>query len=78
MSESPSLRNYFVHEIPLTADGIFLWTVLVTADIRRHVENEVAEERLLNIMNTIPSRLETLFQYVLNRLDENDRRRIKS
>ncbi|KAF4437397.1 hypothetical protein F53441_13074 [Fusarium austroafricanum] len=70
-----TLRDRFIDNIPLRAKGIFLWTVLVTAEIRRQIENETSEKRLLEIIDSLPSGLITLFQYILNRLDANDRRK---
>ncbi|KAG7404039.1 hypothetical protein Forpe1208_v015750 [Fusarium oxysporum f. sp. rapae] len=77
LSHIPSrkLRTHFANEIPSRANGIFLWAVLVTADIRRQIENEVPEERLFKIVNSLPSSLQTLFHYILNSLADYDRKR---
>jgi hypothetical protein len=77
LSHIPSrkLRTHFANEIPSKANGIFLWAVLVTADIRRQIENEVPEERLFKIVNSLPSDLQTLFQHILNSLTDYDRKK---
>ncbi|KAJ4269477.1 hypothetical protein NW762_001137 [Fusarium torreyae] len=72
--KSHKLKHHLTHEIPLRADGIFLWAVLVIGDIRKKIEDEVPEEKLLKLLDSLPSHLEALFLYVLNNLDENDRR----
>lgn len=69
------LLERFTTEIPLKADGIFLWTILVTAAVRRQIENEASDEKLFKIVNTLPSGLETAFRYTLDGLDEQDRRK---
>lgn len=71
---SKKLKENFIRKVPLKADGIFLWAVLVVGAIRRQNENGVSEEKLLKLLDTVPSRLETLFLYILHDLDEGDRR----
>lgn len=69
------LRNYLTLEIPNRADGIFLWVILVTSEIRRQIENEVPHEVLRKVLDTIPHDLESLFGYVLSSLNEHDRKK---
>ncbi|KAM0354215.1 hypothetical protein ACHAPU_001253 [Fusarium lateritium] len=68
-------REHFTFMIPHRADGIFLWTVLVTTDIRRKIEDEVPHEKLVMTLDTIPSDLETFFQYLLNRIDKQEQKK---
>ncbi|KAM0553170.1 hypothetical protein ACHAPJ_007457 [Fusarium lateritium] len=73
--ENVAVKEYLLTEIPQKANGIFLWIVLVVSDIRKRVEDEASQETLLNLLDSLPPGLEALFQYILNGLDKNSRKR---
>ncbi|KAF5026757.1 hypothetical protein F66182_1176 [Fusarium sp. NRRL 66182] len=72
--ENAKLRDHFLTTIPPKADGIFLWVVLVVNEIRRKAEHDTSEERLLKLLDSLPPDLESLFQHILDGLDQDSRR----
>ncbi|EGU79652.1 hypothetical protein FOXB_09819 [Fusarium oxysporum f. sp. conglutinans Fo5176] len=69
-----TLKEHLLKTIPRKACGIFLWIVLVVNEIRKKVEDDVTQDQLLQLLDGLPPGLEALFEHILNRLDENNRR----
>ncbi|KAH6949468.1 hypothetical protein DER45DRAFT_580376 [Fusarium avenaceum] len=71
--QDSNLREYFSRRIPQKANGIFLWTVLVVYEIRKKAEDEIPQDQLYQLVDSLPQELEGLFQHILSGLDTNSR-----
>ncbi|KAJ4110844.1 hypothetical protein NW760_006424 [Fusarium oxysporum] len=69
-----TLKEHLLTTIPRKACGIFLWIALVVNEIRKKFEDDVTQDQLLQLLDGVPPGLEALFEHILNRLDENNRR----
>ncbi|KAG7406149.1 hypothetical protein Forpe1208_v014017 [Fusarium oxysporum f. sp. rapae] len=67
-------KKYLLTTIPRKACGIFLWIVLVVNEIRKKVKDDVTQDQLLQLLDSLPPGLEALFEHILNSLDENNRK----
>ncbi|KAF4457663.1 hypothetical protein F53441_423 [Fusarium austroafricanum] len=68
------LKDYFLLKIPKKANGIFLWIILVINQIRNKTEDEASQEQIFELLDSLPSEIEALFEYILNSPDATCRR----
>ncbi|SCN64776.1 related to small s protein [Fusarium fujikuroi] len=69
-----NLRENLLTAIPKKASGIFLWTILVVNEIRKKIEDQISQDQLLQLLDSLPPGLEALFEHILSSLDKNSRR----
>lgn len=74
--DSDVLLTRLSSEIPKKSNGIFLWAALVVRTIRKEIEAEASEQRLIEILDQLPEGLDALFQYILQGLDKHHRTRL--
>jgi hypothetical protein len=60
-------------QIPLKADGIFLWTTLVVRAIRKEIDAGSTHETLVKVLEQLPRGLEGLFKSILNSQENRHR-----
>lgn len=77
------LLNKLCIEVPDRAQGIFLWCTLVVQALRREIEvdphnsfagSPVRESSIMKLLDELPTDLEDIFRYILNRLSRHEKR----
>ena len=70
-------------EVPNKAQGIFLWCTLVVQALRRAIEvdpnnsfagSPVRESSIMKLLDELPTDLEDVFRYILNRLSRQEKK----
>ncbi|KAF8242129.1 hypothetical protein K440DRAFT_674379 [Wilcoxina mikolae CBS 423.85] len=58
--------------IAKNANGVFLWVSLVRDELLRFVRKGAAPDKVLNFLKSLPSELESYYEYMLKRLDGDE------
>jgi len=66
-------KDLFVREIPSRAHEIFLWVALVVRLVREQAENDPSPTTLRKYMDSLPEKLEELFQHIFDSMHKTDR-----
>ncbi|KAL1849363.1 hypothetical protein Daus18300_013294 [Diaporthe australafricana] len=64
----------FIPEIAERAQGVWLWTFLVTHDLKRAVTRKEPLQTLRMILESFPRRLEDYFEHIVSRVDTHYRK----
>ena len=62
------LAQLIIEDIVTHADGVFLWAVVVTREVREGLQDLVDLEQLLRMVNRLPSELNDLFLHILHNI----------
>lgn len=68
-------RDKVVEAVVAKAEGIFLWVSLVVKEIRTQLDNGVDSESLVQLADSLPDELDTLYEHILKSLRKSDRRK---
>ncbi|KAK3337721.1 hypothetical protein B0T19DRAFT_455639 [Cercophora scortea] len=68
-AEEADKRQSLIHDIIERAEGVFLWVFLVVKSLRDGLNNDDNIDELQKRLESLPTRLESLFKHMLNSVD---------
>ncbi|RBR04979.1 uncharacterized protein FIESC28_11447 [Fusarium coffeatum] len=83
--QNKALPDKLSYEVASKAQGIFLWCTLVVQALRRDIEvdphnsfagSSVRESSIMELLDELPTDLEDIFRYILNRLSRRKKRNL--
>lgn len=74
MRNSDNSYEEIVQEIAKRAQGVWLWTFLVTNDLRRAISRREGAQMLRTILDSFPPKLEEYFEHIIRRIEPHYRK----